>query len=284
MLKLVFDLNLSKLLIYNSHIYNENTLILWAYLSTQQMSELLSRALQTYQEDGIPQLIYKSIQFNYNRFIRPLFPKKVVEYNDVSVRASYLGDGIIPWQTTDIPGYEGALIRGIRRYVTTGDNVVIVGGGWGVSSVAAAGRVGKHGKVITFEASQDAVDKIRYTLDLNDVDNRVLVHHQIVARAISLRGPEGDVETIVPEDLPECDVLVLDCEGAEIDILSEMEIRPRVIIVETHGIFGAPKDEVKDKLTNAGYNPVTSEIAEERWRDKCEKNDIYVIYSEHNES
>jgi hypothetical protein len=45
---------------------------------------------------------------------------------------------------------------------------------------------------------------------------------------------------ISPAELPECDILELDGEGAESLILRNMTIRPRVIAVETHGVYGAP--------------------------------------------
>jgi len=40
---------------------------------------------------------------------------------------------------------------------------------------------------------------------------------------------------IIPSNqLPDCDVLEMDCEGADTSILSNLNIRPRVIIVEIH--------------------------------------------------
>jgi hypothetical protein len=38
---------------------------------------------------------------------------------------------------------------------------------------------------------------------------------------------------VTPAELPECDVLELNCEGSEIGILRNMTIRPRAIAVET---------------------------------------------------
>jgi len=41
---------------------------------------------------------------------------------------------------------------------------------------------------------------------------------------------------------------VLDCEGVELDILSELPYNPRSVVVETHGHYGAPTDEIKELL------------------------------------
>ena len=39
-------------------------------------------------------------------------------------------------------------------------------------------------------------------------------------------------------------MLELDCEGAEVEILRELTIQPRVILVETHVLYGAPTDSL----------------------------------------
>ena len=241
------------------------------------MARFLSKMSRIYQEEGLTQLVRRTVQFGFNQFVRPLLPKRIVSYNGISVRASDIGDKIIPWQTTDIPEYEEALVRGINQYVTHGDTVVIIGGGWGVSSVVAAENAGESGKVITFEGSEDAVKDVDDTIQLNGVADQVLVRHAVVARDISLRGSSGDAEVVAPMELPDCDVIVLDCEGAEVDILSEMSIRPNTIIVETHGIFDAPTHKVRDILDENGYEISSEEIAEGRNQAECIKNDIYVL-------
>jgi hypothetical protein len=55
------------------------------------------------------------------------------------------------------------------------------------------------------------------------------------------------------EDLPECDVLEMDCEGAEKEILKKLQIKPRVIIVETHPDFESPPSEIKSILISMNY-------------------------------
>lgn len=239
----------------------------------------LESAARIWRKDGLITLAKRSIQFGYNTLIRSKVPKRVVSYNGVSVRASRLGDSLVPWHNRDIPGYESALIKGIRRYVESGDTVVVIGGGWGVSTVVAARTSSPDGQVITFEGAAEAITKVKDTVQLNDVNDRVSIRHAIVAQAISIRGDGEDAQVVDPTDLPDCDVLVLDCEGAEVEILDEMEIRPRSIVVETHGIFDATESNVRDKLNSAGYETAESVVAEERSRKYCEENGIFVLFS-----
>lgn len=160
--------------------------------------------------------------------------------------------------------------------MTRGDDVVIVGGGWGVSTVAAAKQVAESRTVITFEGAREAVEKVQQTVSLSSVDNRVSIRYAVIAEAISLRGTT-DAETIPPEELPDCDVLVLDCEGAEIDILDNMTIRPDVLIVETHGMFDAPVSKVRERMRRMGYTMSEPQVAEERVKSFCKDNGIDVI-------
>lgn len=240
---------------------------------------MLKKAARIWRKDGLITLAKRGVRFGYDTWIRPLLPKRVVSYNGVSVLASRLGDSLVPWHVRDIPGYESALVEGIKQFVETGDTVVIVGGGLGVSTVVAARQSGADGRVIAYEGGNETVEKVKKTVQLNDVEDRISVHHAIVGRAVSLRDDGTEAKTISPVDLPDCDVLVLDCEGAEIDILKQMEIRPNSIIVETHGMYGATEADVRDILSSSGYATVESMVAEERLRCLCEENGIYVLYS-----
>lgn len=243
------------------------------------MTAKLSKATKIWHSEGSLSLVRKSIQWGYNTYLRPLFPRCIVLYNDIPVRASRIGDSIVPWQERDIPGYEDALIRGIRQYVKKGDTVVIVGGGWGISTVAAAHQTGERSNVVTYEGGEESVEKVTDTVQLNSVNDQVSIRHTVVGDAVSLRGDGTDAKVVLPVNLPECDVLVLDCEGAETEILEKMEIRPNAIIVETHGMYGAPEADVQNKLTSIGYDIVESMVAEERLRGVCEENSIYVLHA-----
>lgn len=241
------------------------------------MMALFGKAKKVYREEGGVGLAKKGIHFGYDHLVRPSLPVQTVLYNGVSVQASHWGDSVMPWHETDIPEYEDALIRGIRDHAEKGDTVVIVGGGWGVSTVVAARQVGNTGHVITFEGSLDAVENIENTTNLNGVIDTVSIQHSVVAEAISLRGAENGAKIVAPDELPDCDILVLDCEGAERNILEEMDIRPSSIVVETHRIFGAPEVQIREQAEKLQYTIVEKSIAEKRLRSVCEENGIHVL-------
>jgi len=239
----------------------------------------LSRAVQVLKEDGILSLLQSGLHFIYNRQIAPLFPRINAEYNGVKVDdySTYYLDSIVPWRKKERPYYESGLISGIEKHVKKGDRVAIVGGGWGVTAVKSAQIVGKSGKVIVFEGSADKTGHIQETITINKVSNNVDVDHCIVGPMINLRGEAGGAKHISPDELPECDVLELDCEGAEIEILDNMTIRPRVILVESHGMYDAPSSKVENLLTDNYYSVKSKEVADKGNREKCVDNDIYSI-------
>ena len=243
------------------------------------MTTIYKKAARILHEDGPITLVKRSFKYGYDTYIRTLLPKRTVSYNGIPVWGSRLGDSIIPWQSRDIPGYESALVNGIQQYVETDDTIVVVGGGWGVSTISAVRECGENGQVITFEGGRQTIERVKETVQLNNDSDQVSIRHAIVGENISLRGDSEGAEEVSASELPECDVLVLDCEGAEIGILEEMEIRPRAVIVETHGLFNSPERKVREKLVEAGYKPENSEIAENRHREFCEENSIYVISS-----
>ena len=50
---------------------------------------------------------------------------------------------------------------------------------------------------------------------------------------------------------------MLDCEGSELTILWEMDIRPRIVIVETHASYDAPTAAARRVLQGLGYGIVS---------------------------
>jgi len=173
--------------------------------------------------------------------------------------------------------YEYAIVSTLRERLQQGDDVVIVGGGWGVTTVVAARAVGPDGSVVTVEGSLTFAERVRETVELNGVSDRVEIREAVVSRDVSVWG-DGDSEVIPPSSLPSCDVLELDCEGAELDILSEMERRPRMMVVECHGALGSPTDAVADRLSAMGYEVVGREPAEQGpLAELCVQDDIHVL-------
>lgn len=175
-------------------------------------------------------------------------------YNGVPVRDRALLD-----MTDEQPEYEGPLVRGIERTVRTGDSVVVVGGGRGVSTVVAARAVGPPGDVRVYEGSREQYDRVEETLRLNRVADRVSVNFEVIGDAVSLWGEGKQAEISDPEELPSCDVLVLDCEGAEKQVVSDLTTPPSTVVVETHGELGVTPEDMVETLESRGYDVVDRE-------------------------
>jgi hypothetical protein len=185
-----------------------------------------------------------------------------------------------PLLLVDIPDYEEALVEGLRRLVRPGDRVVVVGGGSGVTSVVAAQAAGVSGQVWSYEASESKVTWMRSTCALNR-KLRPMAPLQLVHAFVGATRPAVDttsgVVALEPNMLPACDVLQLDCEGAELGILEGMTIRPRGLVVETHGVFGAPTPAVQKLIESRGYGVLSVRLAEERMQDLHVAQDVRVI-------
>jgi hypothetical protein len=149
--------------------------------------------------------------------------------------------------------------------------------GFGVTAVVAALRTGPSGTVQCFEGSKQQVRLAQQTAARNRVNN-ISIRHAVVAKSISVYGIGSDVGAVLPpSQLPPCDVLELDCEGAEVEILREMTIQPRVILVETHGLYGAPTHLVASLLEKRGYVISHRGVAEPSAAHHCTVHDIRVL-------
>lgn len=195
--------------------------------------------------------LYRLVRKVYDDHVRDRLPRKIGVYNGIPVRDRALLD-----VTDEQPDYEGALVAAVRWYVTTGDNVVVVGGGRGVSTVSAARATGPTGEVDSFEGGDEQFVLLEETLELNRVDEWTSVHRAVVGNDVDVYGDTRESAMVEPSGLPECDVLVLDCEGAEVGVLDGLQQQPRTIIVETHGFLGTPETEVREVLSHHGYEVV----------------------------
>jgi hypothetical protein len=233
---------------------------------------------------GMVRRTARRIWAGYRRRVRPLLPASApVRYSGIPVPIDRrIGDRFLstllgPFGIEDVPDYESALVAGLNRHVRAGDMVVIVGGGIGVTATVAARRAAPNGRVVCFEGGAEAFRRTGETVALNGMAARATIRHAIVGPAIDIPGEVGNAGRVDPEDLPQCDLLELDCEGAEIEILSRMKIRPRTILVETHGVFGAPAASVAGLLQAKGYGVSDLGPAEPRLAAFCETNDIRVL-------
>lgn len=178
-------------------------------------------------------------------------------WNDVKIPSEFIDDHPDPWHKNH-PKMEGGEVNCHKNYTVEGDQVIIIGGGRGVSTVQAARKVGTDGSVTVYEASAQYVELIKQVIKLNEVSDRCIIKHVLVGPGFSIYGDQKseDVTQILPQQLPQCDVLELDCEGAEFNILQNMTIRPRIIIVEIHprkiDVSDTPT-MVFDKLSSLNY-------------------------------
>jgi ribose 5-phosphate isomerase RpiB len=156
--------------------------------------------------------------------------------------------------------YASTHVEVMNEYVSPGDTVVIVGGGVGVSAVAAAERTDSTGSVTVFEASSDGVALLTTTVEHTGYSDVIDIEHAVVGSVTEyserVYGATGDGTVIPPEKLPACDLLELDCEGAEIEILEAMTIRPPILTVESHSFLGSDKQEIIAVLRSKGYEIV----------------------------
>jgi hypothetical protein len=180
-----------------------------------------------------------------------MLPRKIASLNGVPVRYVRLFD-----VNDTLPEYEESLLTCIREWVNSGKSAVVVGGGAGVSTVVTAQNVDNDGTVTVYEGNADQADLVAETVDLNYVAPTIRIRQAVVGEARSVWGGAGDSEVVPPKDLPECDVLVMDCEGAESPILESMTVQPNVIIVETHGHLDSPTEQVTSLLNEQGYEVV----------------------------
>lgn len=154
------------------------------------------------------------------------------------------------------PVHERTVVSALRRYVRRGDSVVVVGGGWGTTTVVAARMTHYEGDVTVYEPSSKMLDVIRRTVDANRVDELVTVEHAAIGSVSDSSERifgKSDGDLYPPAAIPECDVLDLDCEGAELEILRGLSFRPRLLTVEVHPHLGCSHDEIEAELAHAGY-------------------------------
>src|SRR5262245_23197748 len=107
-----------------------------------------------FRAQGVSGVARRAIAYAYRRGVRPYIPPRESVYyagiptgfdrkwSDRVVPTSW-----IPDEYVDQPDYEAALVAGLNETIRPGDSVVVVGGGVGVTTIAAALRTGSSGTV-----------------------------------------------------------------------------------------------------------------------------------------
>jgi hypothetical protein len=240
------------------------------------VKELLKRAIKIIQSEGLKTLCKKVPPYIYEQ-LWPFLPKDSawITYNGVKITSQritdkYVGSYIKQYTDYSRPDYEPVYIPAIRDYVSTGDSVIMIGGGNGVSAVVAAKQVGSGGNINLFEGAASEVEKCRQTRAINDITCELNIHHAVVGSNVSLRGEMRGAKCISPNELEKCDALLIDCDGAEFSILNNLKTRPKKIIVEHHPVPGSDGMDVKYKpnrirniLDDLGYEIIDECFSED---------------------
>lgn len=221
------------------------------------MTSSIKKGKKLYNKHGLSGLI-EAVAFKFLAKCFHVPSRKIAVFNGIAVRGASF------YSKIDIfPEHEAELISAIRNFVKNGEKALVIGGGSGASTVVVAHQVGNAGSVVTYEGNKNSVARAKETINLNKVDDRVEINHAIIEKPVYLLGEIGNPPTIPAKDFPDCDVLVMDCEGAEVPILQNIKIRPRLIIVEAHPLLNSPKEKVIKLLDKLGYDVISIDARRE---------------------
>ena len=253
--------------------------------------EILRRAWSKYYEDGFVstfkvanRLLFSKL-LNLTRVITPV--ERYALWNGVKVPPKVapkygLIDRYFEMISTDYSESEGGEVKSHKEFTKPGDTVVIIGGGRGVTTVHAVWESNPDGHVKVFEASKYCSDIVKEVVDINNVKNSCEINNALVGSNIKVYGSEKYNRSIHPSELPKCDVLEMDCEGAELDIIRNIDIYPRVIIMEVHPNRYQESTQAVDELDSMGYDIVSfkknkggdlSEIQFDEILDECSRGE-----------
>ena len=223
------------------------------------VADLIRHSVKVSMNSGIYRLIQKSLCFIY----RGIWP-----------RLNQTNKIVNPYYLLLLMKYEYQYVSMIQKYINKNEFVVVIGGGDGVSAVAASNQVQPHGKVQVFEGGREEVKKTQRMIDVNNFSQIAMVNHTIVSNDYSLRSSANGAEIISPSDLPECDTLAIDADGAEFEILKNLENKPQKIIIEHHIVPKKQKnpdvsnieieyepDKIRSEMQNLGYE-IIEEVSE----------------------
>jgi len=221
------------------------------------MTSFNKKIKRLYREHGFSGLI-EAVIFKFLGKCFNVPSRKIAVFNGIAVRGASFHS-----KTDIFPEHEAELISAIRNHIKNGEKVLVIGGGSGASTVAVAHQIGNNGSIIAYEANKNSAARTKETINLNKVDDRVEIKHAIIEKPVYLLGDLGNPPLIPASDFSECDVLVMDCEGAELPILQNIKIKPRLIIVETHPMFNSPKSKIIPLLNKLDYEIVSSDARRE---------------------
>jgi len=166
----------------------------------------------------------------------------------------YMTDRWLPHDyPLEYPDKDFPPVVAIKSAVNEGDKVIVIGGGNGLTPAVAAKLSGQGGRVLIFEGAKQQVEVVGRTMTLNNLSDITEVRHALVGPPIALYGAPVDAEKFDIGELPECDVIEMNVEGAELEILRNLKVRPRVMIIGIHTRYGVSEADVLSELERMDY-------------------------------
>lgn len=154
-------------------------------------NQLLRKTKHRYKSEGLSELFKSIVRFVHRRTIRPYLSGERIEIRGVTIGGeerkvkkfdSLLGIG---WPQC----HKKSNCELVEEHVTEGDDVVVIGGGYGITTVVAARQTAPSGHVLVYEGASEQIDPLRETLELNGVQDVTEVEHAIVGEAVDLISP-----------------------------------------------------------------------------------------------
>jgi hypothetical protein len=112
-------------------------------------------------------------------------------------------------------------------------------------------------KYTVIEASKSQIDLAKKNIELNNInDQNFDIIDGLVGEGRNVYGTKKDMTTnLVDINEFKFDLLELDCEGSEVEILNNLSVRPKHIIVEMHpNLVFINFDEFINMTFSMGYN------------------------------
>lgn len=212
---------------------------------------IFGKIRKAFKEGGFSLVLQRSFNYTHNR-VRKYLPKKEFTKSHLPYEGR-LGDYHNSKQPVERNDIKWQARQSVFRYVNNNDKCFCIGGGEGITASHMAEK-GDH--VVIAEPAKQMIEKINSTMSLSNHENYE------VKPWLFYSSPEEDIwgnlhsetEQKTGEDIPKCDVLEMDCEGAELPILRDIEVCPRVLIVEVHCKKGIDYNEVIDTVEEKGYH------------------------------
>lgn len=194
----------------------------------------------------------------YNQFIRPYLPRKYASLNNVETKAVRMFD-----RTREIPDYDEPICSMIRSHISKEMSVVILGEKWGVKTVHVARQIGEKGSISIFDGDSEHLELTKDAAEKNGIECSIDYNHTIVGTPMrtsvhkwaGVRGGKTSANSVPVEALPECDALIINATGAELGLISELELVPEILIAKMYDPI-VPGFEAAGKclLDSRGYS------------------------------